>query len=99
MTFRYKVYAVIRKIPKGKVATYGQVAGLAGSPGAARAVGMCMKVNPDAPHTPCHRIVASDGSMKGYSAAGGIAKKKSMLLSEGVFFKRDRVDLSRSLWK
>ncbi len=99
MTFREQVYTLIRKIPKGKVATYGQVATLVGSPGAARAVGMCMKINPDAPRTPCHRIVASDGRLTGYSATGGVPKKKSMLLSEGVHFKGDRVDLVASLWR
>lgn len=98
MTFRDQVYTLIRKIPKGKVATYGQVAKLVGSPKAARAVGMCMKVNPDAPRTPCHRIVASDGRLTGYSAEGGVAKKKLMLLSEGVHFRVDRVDLTKSLW-
>lgn len=96
--FQNKVYSFIRKIPKGKVATYGQVAKLVGSPGAARAVGMCMKVNPDAPRTPCHRIVASDGSLTGYSAEGGIAKKKAMLMKEGVVFIGNRVDLTKSLW-
>jgi len=98
MSFSDHVYTLIRKIPKGKVATYGQVAKMVGSPGAARAVGMCMKINPDAPRTPCHRIVASDGRLTGYSAAGGITKKKSMLLSEGVQFDGTRVDLSRSQW-
>ncbi len=80
------------------MATYGQVARLVGSPGAARAVGMCMKVNPDAPRTPCHRIVASDGRLTGYSAEGGVIKKRKMLEDEGVAFTGDRVDLSRSLW-
>lgn len=80
------------------MATYGQVAKLAGDPKAARAVGMCMKVNPDAPRTPCHRVVAVDGSLTGYSAPGGITKKKAMLMSEGVKFTGNRVDLSRSLW-
>lgn len=96
--FRNNVYSLIRRIPKGKVATYGQVAKLVGNPKAARAVGMCMKVNPDAPQTPCHRIVASDGSLRGYSAAGGIVKKKAMLISEGVRFTGTRVDLTVSLW-
>jgi O-6-methylguanine DNA methyltransferase len=98
MSFKDQVYVLIRKIPKGKVATYGQVASLVGSPGAARAVGMCMKTNPDAPQTPCHRIVASDGQLTGYSAEGGISKKKRMLREEGVQFVGDRVDLKRSLW-
>lgn len=98
MTFRDRVYALIRKIPKGKVATYGQVAKLVGSPGAARAVGLCMKINPDAPRTPCHRVVASDGSLTGYSAPGGILKKKSMLMKEGVRLLGNRIDLARSQW-
>ncbi len=99
MTFRDKVYTLIRKIPKGKVATYGQVAKLVGNPGAARAVGVCMKINPDAPRTPCHRVVSSDGSLTGYSAAGGLVKKKSMLRGEGVRFRGNRVDLSHSRWR
>lgn len=97
--FKEKIYSVTRKIPKGKVATYGQLAKLAGKPKAARAVGVFMKINPDAPHTPCHRVVAADGSLTGYSGKGGIVGKKKMLLKEGVHFKGNRVDLSRSQWK
>lgn len=99
MTFRQRVYEITKKIPHGKVATYGQIAKLAGNPKAARAVGMCMKTNPDAPKTPCHRVVASNGSLTGYSANGGITVKKKMLIAEGVFFNRDKVDLFRSQWK
>ncbi|HEX7018190.1 MAG TPA: MGMT family protein [Patescibacteria group bacterium] len=98
MTFTDKVYTLIRQIPPGKVATYGQVAALVGSKGAARAVGMCMKTNPDAPRTPCHRIVASDGSLHGYSGGDGLPTKKALLLKEGVKFKGEKVDLSQSLW-
>ena len=99
MSFREQVYTLIRQIPAGKVATYGQVAELVGSKGAARAVGMCMKTNPDAPRTPCHRIVASDGSLTGYSAGNGVSTKKEMLIKEGVKFKGNKVDLSISLWR
>lgn len=98
MTFREKVYEVTKKIPKGKVATYGQIARLVGNPKAGRAVGLFMKINPDAPHTPCHRVVARDGSLTGYSGKGGIKTKKAMLLSEGVQFVGDKVDLSHSQW-
>lgn len=97
--FREKIYKLTRQIPKGKVATYGQLARLAGSHQAARAVGMCMKINPDAPNTPCHRVVASNGSLTGYSAGNGISTKKKMLITEGVQFKSDRVDLEVSQWK
>lgn len=97
--FKENVYTITRKIPKGKVATYGQIAALAGSPKAARAVGMCMRTNPDVPRTPCHRVVASDGSLTGYSAGAGLFTKREMLLDEGVFFIKDRVDLEKSQWK
>jgi O-6-methylguanine DNA methyltransferase len=96
--FTELVYVVTRQIPKGKVATYAQVARLAGSPGAARAVGMCMRNNPDAPDTPCHRVVASDGSLRGYSAGEGLSTKKRMLIAEGIKFNGDRVDLRESQW-
>ncbi len=98
MMFRERVYQITKKIPQGKVATYGQIARLAGSPKAARAVGMCMKTNPNAPIVPCHRVVASDGSLTGYSAGDGIVTKKAMLLAEGVFFNKEKVDLTHSQW-
>ena len=65
--FQQKVYALINKIPQGKVATYGQVAKLVGKPKAARAVGMALKNNPTPITVPCHRVVGSDGSLVGYS--------------------------------
>src|SRR3989338_3056345 len=98
MNFKERVYKICRSIPKGKVATYGQLAKLAGKSKAARAVGVFMKNNPDVPQTHCHRVVASDGKLTGYSGVGGITQKKKMLLKEGVCFKNNRVDLSRSQW-
>lgn len=97
--FTQTVYVLTRRIPKGKVATYGQLARLAGNPNAARAVGMAMRTNPDIPKTPCHRVVASDGSLTGYSAGAGIATKRKMLLEEGVVFKGTKADLRVSGWK
>jgi O-6-methylguanine DNA methyltransferase len=97
-SFRDKVYELTRQIPKGKVATYGQLAKLAGNPKAGRAVGVFIRVNQDAPHTPCHRVVASDGSLTGYSSRGGISKKKEMLIAEGISFSGVKVDLGVSLW-
>ena len=98
-SFKEKIYSLTKQIPRGKVATYGQLAKLAGSPGAARAVGMCMKTNPNAPIVPCHRVVAADGSLTGYSAGEGVSTKKEMLLKEGVMFRGDKVDLQKSQWK
>jgi O-6-methylguanine DNA methyltransferase len=98
MTFKEKVYDVTKKIPAGKVATYGQIARMVGSPKAARAIGLCMKTNPNAPVVPCHRVVSSDGSLTGYSGGKGISTKKQMLEKEGVIFKGNKVDLALSEW-
>jgi len=99
MAFKDRVYEITAHIPQGNVATYGQIARLAGSPRAARAVGMCMKTNPFAPRVPCHRVVAANGILTGFSAPGGIQKKRQMLIQEGVRFLGNKVDLSHFLWK
>lgn len=96
--FQQKVYDLVAHIPKGKVMTYGQVAAIIGSPGAARAVGMCMKHNPDTTVVPCHRVVASNGELTGYSAKGGVNTKYAKLKDEGVSFKDKVVDLVQSQW-
>lgn len=98
-SFRDKVYTIVKQIPKGKVATYGQIAALVGNPKAARAVGMCMKHNPDIPVIPCHRVVSSTGNLTGYSAGEGLKTKRDILIKEGVIFINDRVDLAVSKWE
>lgn len=95
--FQTTVYGVTSRIPKGKVATYGQIAKLAGKPQAARAVGMFMSKNTDGKAVPCHRVVASSGALAGYGM-GGVGIKKKMLLTEGVHFKGVKVDLATSKW-
>lgn len=93
--FTRRVHEVVQRIPAGKVATYGDVALVAGSPGASRAVGSAMRRNPDMKTTPCHRVVGSGGSMHGY-AFGGIAEKIRKLRAEGVVFNGNRVNLAVS---
>ena len=80
MTLREKIFAIVRKIPKGDVLTYGEVARRAGRPKAARAVGAVLKTN-FAPRIPCHRVIRSDESLGGYNR--GINNKKSILKKEG----------------
>ncbi|KKU66575.1 MAG: cysteine methyltransferase [Parcubacteria group bacterium GW2011_GWA2_47_16] len=80
MTLREKIFAIVRKIPKGDVLTYGEVARRAGRPKAARAVGAVLKTNFD-PRIPCHRVIRSDESLGGYNR--GINNKKSILKKEG----------------
>ncbi|HQT45404.1 MAG TPA: MGMT family protein [Candidatus Micrarchaeota archaeon] len=80
--FEWLVYSECLKIPKGKTLTYRELAIRIGKPRAARAVGNALGKNPFAPFVPCHRVVKSDGTLGGYSARGGIAKKKKILLAE-----------------
>ena len=79
-TFTEKVYDVVRRIPKGYVATYGQVAKIAGYPNAARAVGTAMHKNPDPIGMPCYKVVNSQGKLaKGYNYLKGIETQKQFL--------------------
>ena len=80
-TFRDRVLKIVAKIPKGKTLSYKQVATLAGSPRAYRAVGNIMNKNEN-PKVPCHRVIKSDGTGGGY--AHGTAKKKVILKKEGA---------------
>ncbi|MHB0865490.1 MAG: MGMT family protein [Minisyncoccota bacterium] len=95
--FGAKVYAATAQIPKGKVATYGQIARLAGSARAARAVGQLMARNKNTKIVPCHRVVGATGALTGY-AFSGVSMKRKKLIDEGVSFKGLRVDLAKSLW-
>jgi len=97
-SFTSSVREVVAAIPKGKVTTYGQVAALAGKPGAARAVGMIMSQNKDTKAVPCHRVVGSNGALTGYAYGDGTSTKKQMLEKEGVKFKGTKVDLNASQW-
>ena len=82
--FQIKVWNYLRKIPKGKVKTYKQVAKGIGMPKAARAVANACGKNPYAPKIPCHRVIRSDGGLGGYSGRGGIRQKLKLLRSEKV---------------
>ena len=81
-TFNEKIWGLMRQIPKGKVTTYGEIARAAKKPGAARAVGNACNANPDAPQTPCHRVVRANGDIGGY--AHGVKRKIELLTAEGV---------------
>ena len=88
-SFAERCYAKLRRVPKGKVTTYQQLAHALDCR-AYRAVGNAMNKNPYAPRVPCHRVVRSDGTLGGY--AGGPAKKKKLLAKEGVVVIRNRVE-------
>jgi len=82
--FQLKVWSYLKKIPKGRVKTYSQVAKAIGKPFAVRAVGNAISKNPFPPNIPCHRVIRSDGSLGGYSGKGGVKRKKFLLKKEGV---------------
>ena len=77
--FRRKVFEVVRTIPAGETMSYGEVAAAVGSPGAARAVGQALGRNPYPIVVPCHRVLAANGALHGFSAPGGIVTKRRML--------------------
>lgn len=92
------IYDVVKRIPYGKVATYGQVALLAGNPRWSRVVGYALHVNPDPGHIPCFRVVNRFGEPSEAFAFGGINEQILLLKAEGVTFTDGRVDLSRCQW-
>lgn len=94
-----RVYEVVRAIPKGKVATYGQVARLAGMPRAARYVGQALHHNPTPIETPCHRVVFSDGCLAEHFGFGGASIQRQLLEAEDVVFVDPmHVDLASCRW-
>jgi methylated-DNA-[protein]-cysteine S-methyltransferase len=82
--FQLKVWKYLKKIPRGKLKTYSEVAKGIGKPLAARAVANAIGKNPYPIKIPCHRVIRSDGSLGGYSAKGGVKKKKRLLKKEGI---------------
>lgn len=81
-----RIYDVVKRIPEGKVATYGQVAAAAGNPRWSRVVGYALHVNPSQKEIPCHRVVRKDGRVAAGFAFGGEDVQKMLLEQEGVSF-------------
>lgn len=91
-----KIYAVVTKIPKGRVATYGQVATLAGNPRWARVVGYALHNNPAPGIIPCHRVVNREGWVAKSFAFGGEDVQRNLLEKEGIVFEPDgSIDLEK----
>lgn len=90
-----RIYEAVKKIPKGFVATYGQVAELAGNPKMARAVGNALHKNPDPDNIPCYRVVNSKGELAGAFAFGGAEVQANLLRADGIEVRDGKVDLNR----
>lgn len=97
--FSEKCYAVLKKVPAGKVTTYKEIAHALNTK-AYRAIGIAMKINKNAPIVPCHRVVCTDGKIGGYygNDIKNIKKKIELLRKEGVVV-NGKVDLRRHLFK
>ena len=95
-----RIYAVVRRIPRGTVATYGQVAHLAGNPRWARVVGYALHANPDPENIPCYRVVTKDGRTSQAFAFGGADMQRILLEADGIGFLPDgRVDMANYRWE
>jgi methylated-DNA-[protein]-cysteine S-methyltransferase len=96
-SFNEKVYSLLKRVPKGKVTTYGELARALGTK-AYRAVGNAMNKNPYAPRVPCHRVVKSDGTIGGF--ARGYQEKTRMLRDEGIIIIDGKItDFEKRLFK
>ena len=94
-----KIYEAVKRIPKGQVATYGQVAAMVGEPKMARAVGKALHRNPDPEHIPCFRVVNAKGELSGSFAFGGMGEQERLLREEGIEVVNGKVDLEKYGWK
>ena len=95
-----KIYKVVSAIPKGKVATYGQVALLAGNSRWARVVGYALHNNPAPGVIPCHRVVNCEGKTAKAFVFGGEDAQRKLLIDEGIVFQNDgTIDLNKYGWK
>ncbi len=94
-----KIYEVVKKIPKGQVASYGQVAALAGNKRWSRVVGYALHVNPDSEAIPCYRVVTKEGKTSPAFAFGGSDVQRELLEADGVEFKDDHVIMEKYQWE
>ena len=90
-----RIYEAVKKIPKGRVATYGKVAEMAGNQRMSRAVGNALHKNPDPEHIPCYRVVNSKGELAGAFAFGGENVQKKLLEADGIEVINGKVDLKK----
>ena len=94
------IYDAVRRIPRGKVASYGQIAALAGNPRWSRVVGYALHVNPDPSDVPCYRVVTKDGRLSEAFAFGGINVQRELLERDGVEFDSEgRVMMEKYRWR
>ena len=93
------IYGQVKRIPRGRVVTYGQVAKLAGYPGRARQVGYALAATPEDLDLPWHRVVSAQGRVSPRRGSGMHRLQRALLEAEGVSFHDERIDLERCRWR
>ena len=94
-----EIYALVRRIPKGKVASYGQLASMLGNIRWARVIGYALHANPDGDFTPCYRVVNKDGRVSDAFVFGGKNRQIELLEADGIPVKNNCVDLNKYQWR
>ncbi|MCD8021838.1 MAG: MGMT family protein [Lachnospiraceae bacterium] len=94
-----RIYEIVKQIPYGRVATYGQIAALVGNKRRSRVVGYALHVNPDPEHIPCYRVVNRFGEVAKAGACGGETRQITLLEAEGIVFEDGRVNLDQYQWE
>ncbi|MCK5023357.1 MAG: MGMT family protein [Candidatus Aenigmarchaeota archaeon] len=91
-----KVYYLLKKVPRGKITTYNELAKATGLH--PRTIGIVMSKNTDPVKIPCYKVIKSDGTLGGYSAEDGIKKKIELLKKDGIIIKNNKIDLKKHLY-
>lgn len=99
LTFRQRIFTIVKEIPKGYVATYGQVANLAGLPGYARVVGQTLSNLPRDSQLPWHRVISAAGKISVLEDSESFLEQKKRLLNEGITFTKTRINLKEYQWQ
>ena len=95
-TMKERIYDLVKQIPRGRVATYGQIAEQLGNKGLSRVVGNALHHNPDPSHIPCHRVVNAKGEVSLSFAFGGGVAQRALLEQEGIVFQDNgKIDLKK----
>ncbi len=99
LTLRQRIFTIVKEVPKGYIATYGQVANLAGLPGYARVVGQTLSKLPSDTQLPWHRVISATGKISVLEDSESFLEQKKRLLNEGITFTKTRINLKEYQWQ
>ena len=99
LTLRQRIFTIVKEVPKGYIATYGQVASLAGLPGYARVVGQTLSELPRDTQLPWHRVISAAGKISVLEDSESFLEQKKRLLNEGITFTKTRINLKEYQWQ